>query len=68
MGRALLKTSPMYADASGVAVPMDVAGVASAGGRVLDLTITAMEVLTTIAGPTIVAIGGELGDPLQCAI
>lgn len=58
----------MYADASGVAVPTDVAGVASAGGRVLDLTITAMAVLTTTAGPTIVATGGELGDVPQCAI
>jgi len=58
----------MCADASGVAVPMDVAGVASAGGRVRDRIITAMEVHTTMAGPIIVATGGELGDVLQCAI
>ena len=58
----------MYADASGAAVPTDAVGVASAGGRVPDLTITAMAALTIMAGPTIVATGDELGDVLQCAI
>ncbi len=57
----------MCADGSGVAVPMDVAGVASAGGLGRDRIITAMAV-ATMAGPTIAATGGELGGALQCAI